>query len=668
MDTQEKIYPVNIDDQTYRQLVLLETGLNAAASGIVITDIHGNIIWANAAFEKLTEYCQVEIIGKNPRDLVYSGKHPKGFYKNLWDTILSGQVWEGEIINRRKSGEFYTEEMSITPVLDAAGIISHFIAVKRDITERKKQELRQQALATLTSSLRHINTRAETIQSILDTLLELLDIEGAVFARHDTQTGQSIVEFSAGPAGIPFQGVQIADTNSIVGQVYETNYPYSSERVREDGSISRPDLLLDNVNALTCLKLDDRGYEVGVICVLGEKPVVNGNMLMLNVIADMASSAIQRVELFEQAQKRMERLAILRTIDLAISVNLDVNLIMNILVDQIVSKLPIDAVDILMVDANTQTLRHMASRGFATNIGLNANVRIGGGLAGKVAEYKRTTRIFKSDIANDNVDFLTLWEKEAFIEGVGVPLLLNDRVVGVLEFFNREEKGKEDEWFSFLETLAGQTVVAMENGRLFESSIKANEDLLKAYDLTIAGWSKAMDLRDRETEGHTRRVTEMTLILAKSFGFNAEQITQIRRGALLHDIGKLGIPDAILHKAGPLTENEWVLMRKHPVLAYEMLESIEYLQPALDIPYCHHEKWDGSGYPCGLKGEEIPLAARIFSVVDVYDALTSDRPYRKAWSQEKTLKYIREQAGIHFDPNIVPIFIAHVLQDSFSRE
>jgi len=185
---------------------------------------------------------------------------------------------------------------------------------------------------------------------------------------------------------------------------------------------------------------------------------------------------------------------------------------------------------------------------------------------------------------------------------------------------------------------------------------QAHLQLLAAYDATIEGWSRAMDLRDKETEGHTQRVTVLSENLAKLAGIKEEELIFVRRGALLHDIGKLGVPDAILLKADKLTDEEWDIMRKHPQYAYDMIYPIEYLRPALDIPFCHHEKWDGSGYPRGLKGEEIPLAARIFAIVDVWDALTSDRPYRPAWNKEKTLKHINEQSGKHFDPHIVELF------------
>lgn len=185
---------------------------------------------------------------------------------------------------------------------------------------------------------------------------------------------------------------------------------------------------------------------------------------------------------------------------------------------------------------------------------------------------------------------------------------------------------------------------------------EAHSQLLGAYEATIEGWSHAMDLRDRETEGHSQRVTELTLRLAMANGVDTQELIHIRRGALLHDMGKLGIPDSVLHKPDKLTAEEWDLMHQHPQVAYNMLHPIEYLRPALDIPYCHHEKWDGSGYPRGLKGDEIPLAARLFAVVDVWDALTSDRPYRRAWTNENALAYIKEQSGKHFDSQIVDLF------------
>lgn len=186
---------------------------------------------------------------------------------------------------------------------------------------------------------------------------------------------------------------------------------------------------------------------------------------------------------------------------------------------------------------------------------------------------------------------------------------------------------------------------------------RAHQDLAEAYDETIEGWSRVLDLRDKETEGHTQRVTEIAVRLARALGVPEDDIVHLRRGALLHDIGKMGVSDLILQKPGPLTNEEWREMRRHPEYAYQMLHPISYLRPALDIPYCHHERWDGSGYPRGLKGEEIPLAARIFSIIDVWDALLSNRPYRRGCTEESVLEYIRKYSGIHFDPKLVNAFL-----------
>lgn len=193
-----------------------------------------------------------------------------------------------------------------------------------------------------------------------------------------------------------------------------------------------------------------------------------------------------------------------------------------------------------------------------------------------------------------------------------------------------------------------------------EALIAKNEELMVAYDSTIAGWGKALDLRDKETEDHTQRVTEMTLRTARLYGMSQEELVHVRRGALLHDIGKMGIPDSILLNEGPLTPEEETIMHSHPQNAVNILKPIAYLRPALDIPYCHHEKWNGSGYPRGLKGEEIPLAARIFALSDIWDALVSERRYRKAWPRDKVAEYIRSQAGTHFDPGLVELFLANV--------
>lgn len=201
---------------------------------------------------------------------------------------------------------------------------------------------------------------------------------------------------------------------------------------------------------------------------------------------------------------------------------------------------------------------------------------------------------------------------------------------------------------------------------MFDDLNRANIRLPRAYDATIEGWSRALDLRDRETEGHSQRVTEFTVRIAEDMGLGEEELHYVRWRALLHDMGTMGVPDTILLKPGPLDPEEWEIMRKHPQFALEMLSPIEYLRPALDIPYSHHERWNGTGYPRGLKGEQIPLAARIFAVVDVWDALTSERPYRPAWTKENAIEHIKAASGTHFDPRVVEAFLS-VVEDTGER-
>lgn len=238
----------------------------------------------------------------------------------------------------------------------------------------------------------------------------------------------------------------------------------------------------------------------------------------------------------------------------------------------------------------------------------------------------------------------------------------------MLEVFYRRPFSADAEWKRLLELLADQAAVAIDNAEMFEELRRANLKLSLAYEATIEGWSTALELRDRDTEGHTLRVTELTLKLAERLNVDPALMPHIRRGGILHDIGKIAIPDSILLKPGALSEAECKLMQEHPRLAYEMLLPIEFLAPALNIPYCHHERWDGSGYPRGLKGEEIPLEARIFAVADVWDALISNRPYRRAWSRAEALAYIREQAGRQFEPRVVQAFLELVEENSLTEE
>lgn len=367
--------------------------------------------------------------------------------------------------------------------------------------------------------------------------------------------------------------------------------------------------------------------------------------------------------LFQESQRRLNQVEALHSIDLAISANMDLRTTLNVLLRHVEALLDVDAADILLLNPGLQEFQFSAGRGFYTDEVESAHVRLGASFAGRAAVERKTIVISGELAAQAEPNFSRMYERENFAAYAGCPLIAKGQIKGVLEVYHRTDHKPEPEWLKLLETLAGQAAIAIDNAQLFDRLQQSNLELNMAYDATIAGWSRAMDLRDKETEGHTQRVTDLTLRLAQRMNIRESDLRDIRHGALLHDIGKMGVPDNILLKADELTSEEWGKMRKHPEFAYEMLSSIQYLQPALDIPYCHHEKWDGTGYPRGLKGHEIPIAARIFAVVDVWDAITSDRPYRTGWSKEDALEYIKEQSAKYFDPQVVEEFLRLISEE-----
>lgn len=373
----------------------------------------------------------------------------------------------------------------------------------------------------------------------------------------------------------------------------------------------------------------------------------------------------ERVRIEEQMERRMRRLSALRTIDLAISSSLDLRVTINIILDQVTAELGMDAADILLFDPLSQGLKFAAGRGFISNALEHTDILLGAGAAGTAAFEQRTLQVPDLDQVSPELLRADLFKADGFRAFFVTPLLAKGEIKGVLEVFHRTPYTPDAEWVSFFEALAGQAAIAIDSAQLFDNLQRSNQQLLLAYNATIEGWSHALDLRDHETEGHTQRVTEMTMRLAHASGypFSAEDYLHMRRGALLHDIGKMGVPDSILLKPDDLTEDEQAIMRRHPEYAYQLLAPIVYLRKALDIPYCHHEYWDGSGYPRGLKGEQIPLAARIFSVIDVWDALRSDRPYRPGWPDEQVHAYLRAHAGREFDPQIVEVFLRMLAEE-----
>ncbi|MCC6444978.1 MAG: PAS domain S-box protein [Armatimonadetes bacterium] len=368
----------------------------------------------------------------------------------------------------------------------------------------------------------------------------------------------------------------------------------------------------------------------------------------------------------EQTHRQLQRLSALHDIDLAITASLDLDITLNVLLEHALNQLQVDAACILLLNRRTQTLDCLAERGFRTPLLHHFRQHLGEGYAGQAARDRERILLSSLPAIGDASVLSPILVGEQCAAYCAMPLIAQGQVKGVLEIYHRSALQPHAEWLSYLETLSQQAAIAIDKATLLQDLQATNLSLSLAYDATIEGWSRALDLRDRETEGHTRRVADLTVLLARAFGLPEEEIAHIRRGAILHDIGKMGIPDAILLKPGKLTPEEWNIMRQHPVYARDMLAPIAFLTPALDIPYCHHEKWDGTGYPRGLQGTDIPLAARLFAVVDVWDALRYDRPYRPGWPAKKVANHILSRIGSHFDPQAAEAFLS--LMDSLRRQ
>ena len=643
------------NSRLFQNLKLQSTALDAAANAIVITDLDGTIEWVNPAFCELTGYPVEECLGRNPRELVRWGLTKVSVYKELWDTILAGNVWRGTLINQRKDGSLYTEEQTITPMKNERGEIIQFIGIKQDVTERDQRERELEVIFNISAALRTVATREEMLPVLLEQMLEQLKIEGATMEILNPANGELKVELGCG-VWAPMTGKIIPAGKGLCAQVLKTRKPYLNNKVDGDSNIFMPELFA-GCHAAACAPLKVQDQIIGLLWIGSKRVLDDKDIRLLSSVADIAANAIHRTSLYEQTLNKVRQLDTLRTIDQTINSSLDLRVTLGVIVKQAPQIIPIDALAVLIYNKRTLNLDYAAGSGFRSKAIAESSVRIGSGLAGKAALERRMMSVTDLQGSPDVFTRKALVEKEGFNSYHAAPLIVKGKIQGVLEVFHRTPFKPDEEWLEVLGALATQTAIAIDNSAMFTDLQRSNFNLTQAYDETIEGWAKALELRDLETEGHARRVTDKTLVLARAMRIKDEEIVFLTRGALLHDIGKMAILDEVLNKPGALSDEEWEMMRAHPKIAYDLLYPIKYLRSALDIPYCHHEKWDGSGYPRGLKGEEIPLSARLFAVVDVYDALTSDRPYRKAWETEKALAYIREQSGHHFDPRAVELFI-----------
>jgi diguanylate cyclase (GGDEF)-like protein len=518
------------------------------------------------------------------------------------------------------------------------------------------------AVQRVSTTMRAAQAPEMLLPGLLDEILTELKCEAGAIWLHDPALGQLELTLARGWL-TQLKDAPIRPGQGIVGLVFATSELYATHEFASDYHLSQTNAAVVPAGwSGLCVPMCTAGENIGVLCVSMPLPreVTALETRLLTTLAEMAGNALHRMRLHTQTEQQLKRLTALRAIDTAIAGSHNLASTLNLLLEQLISLLDVHAAAILMCDAQTQVLCYAAGRGFRTGAISQARVPVGQGYAGRAAQTRQLVQVANLADCELPEAFADFVATEGFVAYYAVPLLTKGQVTGVLEVFHRSALNLDPAWLDYLQTLGGQAAIAIGNTQLFENLQRSNAELAQAYDATLESWDRMLELRDQETEGHAQRVVAMTLRLGCAMGLCEAELVVLRRGALLHDIGKMGTPDSILLKPGPLTAEEQAIMQLHPIYAYELLAGIDFLRPALDIPYCHHEKWDGTGYPRQLRGEQIPLSARIFAVVDVWDALCSDRPYRRAWPVDRVRQYIQDEAGRHFDPAVVQAFFQHL--------
>ena len=572
----------------------------------------GKTQYWNKASENLYGYSMQEAIGKNLIDLIVPTEMKEDVRKAISSMLESGQpIPASEITLMKKDGSPVTVYSSHA-IVNGFGGVPELFCIDIDLSARKQAEQAIRESEERFSTVFHASPIPVLIIRQADG--KFIDVNGA-FQSMSGYTREEVIGFSAPELN---QWVNPDDMRRL------------EMTLREQGSVRDFDTRLRTKSGL----IQDVLMSAAPIIVSGEHYVVT-------LVYDITVRKQHENEL--QAIARLS--AALRNSSSRIEM-------LPVIVEQLVALLNCETVSIEIIDPLTGDAVLEAAHGIWETL-IDTRQKSGTGINAIISQTR--SPYFTNDLKNDPNLAYPEWAHNDINGGIGAPLIAQDQLIGYLWMGHKSEVTEADvRLFTAITDMAAN---AIHRATLHERSQKDAAELVLAYDSTLEGWAQVLELRDQETEGHTRRVMQQTVELSCKMGIDQTELENIRRGALLHDIGKMGIPDSVLLKPGALNEHEWEIMRRHPGYAYRFLEPIDYLRPVLDIPYCHHEKWDGSGYPRGLKGEEIPLAARVFAIVDVWDALRSDRPYRAAWDEEKTRKYIIEQGGIHFDPQVVQAFM-----------
>ncbi|HSO12936.1 MAG TPA: PAS domain S-box protein [Anaerolineales bacterium] len=582
--------------------------------GVAVSSADGKTFeLMNPAFARMHGYTIDELKGQ-PLHIVSSPEIWRGVPINIdLDHEKGHHVWES--IHIRKDGSRFPVQFDATTVRDELGKILYRVINVQDITARKQAE-------------EELHESEERLRAVVQTANDAII---TVNARGDIAAWNAAAETIFGFSADEILGRPVTQ---IMPEQFRTAHLHGSERALT----SDERLVTGKTVEVAGLAKDGREF-----------PMEMSFAEWRTQTGDFFTAIIRDTSERKQRENELQAIA---TLSAALRTAPTRAEMFPVIIGQLVVLLNCETISVEIIDPLTGDAVTEVAQGAWKPL-MGTRQKSGTGINAIISRTRQP--YYTNDLNNDPNFAHPELVSTGIHSGVGAPLIAQDQLIGFVWMGRKTDISKSE--IRLLVAVADIAANAIHRATLHEQTRKDAANLAQAYDTTLEGWAHALELRDQETEGHTRRMVQMTVDLARAMGIGEEELEHVRRGVLLHDIGKMGIPDAILLKPGELTDEEWITMRKHPTYAHNMLSHIEYLKPALDIPHFHHEKWDGSGYPHGLKSEEIPLSARIFAIVDVWDAVQSDRPYKTGWPREKAIEYIRVQSGKHFDPYIVDVFL-----------
>jgi len=587
--------------------------------------------------------------------------HPddrKPFFRQIIRHIRVKEPCRIELRLRHGDGSYGIYESIGKLIYDRQDRPTRMVGSIHDISDRVRRDRELEAVAAMSLALREVETTDEMLPVISDQIARTMDLQSLGVALVDPDSDIVQIRHVRGVFK-SLAGRQFKKQDGFNGPVFGEAEVKLADDLR-DGLDPILNEVLNIPTAVLGVPLVARGEVIGLLW-LGkgaespdaEPTFTQDETRLLGILAEIAAAALRRASFRERTEFHLQRMHSLSIVHATVSENLDLRTTLEMLLEQLRLQTGIHAAAFHLFDEKSGMFRLDTSFGFEIGIVVPP-------LGRDLILNRYRSKLTELEEGGTRGRRFATMVAAGFESYLAVPLIANENILGVLEIYHKGDLPQRVDLDNFAEMLASQAAIAVDNTNLLKSLRSANKELTSAYDATIEGWARALDLRDHETEGHTRRVTEMTVDLAKLMDVPPNEIAHMKRGALLHDIGKMAIPDNVLLKEGELDQKEWIIMRRHPGIALDLLEPVSFLKPAIDIPFCHHEKWDGTGYPRGLKGKQIPLSARIFSVIDVWDALRSDRPYRKGWSREQAVHYISLQSGRHFDPEVTEIFLKNL--------